>query len=73
MNLDLTDEEALALIRLLRDAIEDDRYPLSQLAPQVGVLHLRQQQHVELHCQIQRRRNFSTGERRSDSASSTAC
>jgi hypothetical protein len=29
MILDLTDEEALALIRLLRDAIDDDRYPLS--------------------------------------------
>ena len=29
MNLDLTDEEVLALVRLLRDAIGDDRYPLS--------------------------------------------
>ena len=29
MNLNLTDDEALALIRLLRDAIDDDRYPLS--------------------------------------------
>jgi hypothetical protein len=29
MNLDLTDEEAAALIRLLRGTIDGDRYPLS--------------------------------------------
>jgi len=29
MRLDLTDEEATALLRLLNRAIEDDRYPLS--------------------------------------------
>jgi len=29
MNLELTDEETAALIRLLRNAIDDDRYPLS--------------------------------------------
>jgi hypothetical protein len=29
MNLDLTDEETTALVRLLRDAIDGDRYPLS--------------------------------------------
>jgi hypothetical protein len=29
MNLDLTDEEAAALIRALRNLIDDDRYPLS--------------------------------------------
>jgi hypothetical protein len=29
MNLDLTDEETRALLNLLIDAIEDDRYPLS--------------------------------------------
>jgi hypothetical protein len=27
MILELTDEEALALIRLLRDTVDDDRYP----------------------------------------------
>lgn len=29
MNLDLTDEEAAALVRLIRDTIDADRYPLS--------------------------------------------
>jgi hypothetical protein len=29
MNLDLTDDETRALLNLLMDAIEDDRYPLS--------------------------------------------
>jgi len=29
MRLDLTDEEAAALLRLLNRAIDDDRYPLS--------------------------------------------
>jgi len=29
MRLDLTDEEATVLLRLLNRAIEDDRYPLS--------------------------------------------
>jgi hypothetical protein len=29
MNLDLTDEETTALARLLRDAIDGDRFPLS--------------------------------------------
>ena len=29
MNLDLTDEQSEALARLLRSAIDDDRYPLS--------------------------------------------
>jgi hypothetical protein len=29
MQLDLTDEETLALLNLLTDAIENDRYPLS--------------------------------------------
>jgi len=35
MNLELTDEETAALIRLLRNAIDDDRYPLS---PRVQML-----------------------------------
>jgi hypothetical protein len=30
MNLDLSDEEAAALIRELRDITENDRYPLSR-------------------------------------------
>jgi hypothetical protein len=29
VNLDLTDEETFALLNLLTEAIEDDRYPLS--------------------------------------------
>jgi hypothetical protein len=29
MSLDLTDEEAVALVQLLRRTIDDDRYPLS--------------------------------------------
>jgi len=29
MRLDLTDEETAALVRLLRDTIDNDRYPLS--------------------------------------------
>jgi hypothetical protein len=34
MNLDLTDDETAALVELLRRAINDDPYPLSQrLAP----------------------------------------
>jgi hypothetical protein len=35
MTLDLTDEQSKALARLLRHAIDDDRYPLS---PRVRVL-----------------------------------
>jgi hypothetical protein len=35
MSLDLTDEETNALVRLPRDAIDGDRYPLSQ---RVGTL-----------------------------------
>ena len=35
MHLDLTDEEALALLKLLTEKIENDRYPLS---PRIGVL-----------------------------------
>ena len=35
MQLDLTDEETLALLNLLTDAIENDRYPLS---PRIRVL-----------------------------------
>jgi len=35
MQLDLTDEEALALLKLLTEKIEGDRYPLS---PRVRVL-----------------------------------
>jgi hypothetical protein len=39
MQLDLTDEEAAALLRLLNRAIEDDRYPLS---PRIRTLrHIR--------------------------------
>jgi hypothetical protein len=39
MQLELTDEEAAALLRLLNRAIEDDRYPLS---PRIRVLrHIR--------------------------------
>src|SRR5271156_4752703 len=39
MLLDLTDDETLALTRLLRRAIEDDRYPLSPgLAPLKAIL-----------------------------------
>ena len=36
MHLDLTDEETLALLNLLVEAIEADRYPFS---PRVRVLH----------------------------------
>jgi hypothetical protein len=35
MQLDLTDEEALALLKLLTEKIESDRYPLS---PRIRVL-----------------------------------
>jgi hypothetical protein len=39
MNLDLTDDETAALARLLRHAIDDDRYPLSpRLVPLKAVL-----------------------------------
>jgi hypothetical protein len=39
MNLDLTDAETAALIRLLRDTIDGDRYPLSpRLAPLKAIL-----------------------------------
>jgi hypothetical protein len=39
MTLDLTDEEKLALIRLLRRTIDDERYPLSpRLAPLKAIL-----------------------------------
>jgi hypothetical protein len=39
MNLDLTDDEASALWRPLRDTIEGDRYPLSpRLAPLLAIL-----------------------------------
>jgi hypothetical protein len=37
-NLELSDEEVEALVRLLRRAIDDDRYPLS---PRVQVCKLR--------------------------------
>jgi hypothetical protein len=37
MTLDLTEEEAAALVRLVRRAIDDDPYPLSpRLAPLKG-------------------------------------
>ena len=36
MSLDLSDEEAAALERLLRDAIDADRYPLSHQCDQRG-------------------------------------
>jgi hypothetical protein len=35
MTLDLTDDEVAALARLLRNTIDDDRYPLS---PRLGLL-----------------------------------
>jgi hypothetical protein len=39
MKLDLTDDEKLALIRLLRRTIDEDRYPLSpRVAPLKAVL-----------------------------------
>jgi hypothetical protein len=36
VQLDLTDEEMLALFKLLTDTIEADRYPLS---PRIQILH----------------------------------
>jgi hypothetical protein len=39
MTLDLTDDETAALVRLLRHAIDEDRYPLSpRLAPIRAIL-----------------------------------
>jgi hypothetical protein len=38
MNLDLTDDETAALERLLSDAIDRDRYPLSRVKMLKGIL-----------------------------------